>query len=310
MKDINALCSRCGKENPEGARFCMECGADLNGYKVEISPKIEVAPKISVSAKAEGGVALKWKMKPIGYAEIRGKGKLPVFEKFIHGSGDAASASIYNPERFFCPQCGNYGSLETSKKCENRLYYGPMDHDMFGYEILKEGDKWAWKAYYMFNCLSCGKLSLLGTYYNFSIRLIKYVYLEGVGKIPVYGLCRGEEYDIPLIPTCPECGADCERGVSHLNPETASKCRELDRNKRPFDIFSQLDRSRVYVCPICGFRFLMKDSGDYLYEVPLCKICESRKAEYTCSSCGKQICENCVIKKGLLSKKYLCPNCK
>ena len=47
-------CPKCGKESLEGARFCMHCGADLSGYKVEISPKIEVSPKISVSAKAEG----------------------------------------------------------------------------------------------------------------------------------------------------------------------------------------------------------------------------------------------------------------
>ena len=47
-------CQKCGKENPGGARFCMHCGADLSGYKVEISPKIDVSPKISVSAKAEG----------------------------------------------------------------------------------------------------------------------------------------------------------------------------------------------------------------------------------------------------------------
>ena len=43
------------KENPEGARFCMHCGADLSGYMVEISSKIEVSPKIevkpSISAK-------------------------------------------------------------------------------------------------------------------------------------------------------------------------------------------------------------------------------------------------------------------
>jgi uncharacterized membrane protein YvbJ len=54
-------CPKCGKEISEGSRFCMHCGADLGGYKVEITPKIDVAPKISVSAKAEGGLALKWK---------------------------------------------------------------------------------------------------------------------------------------------------------------------------------------------------------------------------------------------------------
>jgi len=40
-------CPKCGKENPEDARFCMYCGADLSGYKVEISPRIEVKPTIS-----------------------------------------------------------------------------------------------------------------------------------------------------------------------------------------------------------------------------------------------------------------------
>ena len=47
-------CPKCGKENQDGSRFCMHCGADLSGYKAESSPKIEVSPKISVSAKAEG----------------------------------------------------------------------------------------------------------------------------------------------------------------------------------------------------------------------------------------------------------------
>ncbi len=41
-------CPKCGRKNPEGARFCMHCGADLSGYKVEISPKIQVSPKIEV----------------------------------------------------------------------------------------------------------------------------------------------------------------------------------------------------------------------------------------------------------------------
>ena len=49
-EEIKMYCPKCGEENQEGAKFCMHCGADLSGYKVEISPKI------SVSAKAEGGV--------------------------------------------------------------------------------------------------------------------------------------------------------------------------------------------------------------------------------------------------------------
>lgn len=42
-------CPKCGKENQEDARFCMHCGADLSGYKVEISPKIDVSPIINIS---------------------------------------------------------------------------------------------------------------------------------------------------------------------------------------------------------------------------------------------------------------------
>lgn len=41
-------CPKCGKENPEGVRFCMHCGTDLSEYKVEISPKIEVSPTINI----------------------------------------------------------------------------------------------------------------------------------------------------------------------------------------------------------------------------------------------------------------------
>jgi adenine-specific DNA methylase len=41
-------CPKCGKENPEDAKFCMHCGVDLREYKVEISPKIDVSPNIEV----------------------------------------------------------------------------------------------------------------------------------------------------------------------------------------------------------------------------------------------------------------------
>jgi hypothetical protein len=46
-------CPKCGKENPEGARFCMHCGADLSECKVEISPNINVSPKIEVKTSTE-----------------------------------------------------------------------------------------------------------------------------------------------------------------------------------------------------------------------------------------------------------------
>ena len=96
-------CPKCGKENPEGSRFCMHCGADLSEYKVELSPKIDVSPKISVSAKAEGGVALKWKKKPEGSVEVLGHGKLPLYHNLVTLE-----------DKGFCPLCGNYGCLELA----------------------------------------------------------------------------------------------------------------------------------------------------------------------------------------------------
>ena len=51
-------CQKCGKENPEDERFCMHCGADLSGYKVEISPKIDVSPKISISTMDKEQISL------------------------------------------------------------------------------------------------------------------------------------------------------------------------------------------------------------------------------------------------------------
>lgn len=83
----------------------MHCGADLGGYKVEITPKIEVAPKISVSAKAEGGLALKWKKKPEKYLDVKEYGKLPVFRDYVKLD-----------DKPFCPLCGNYDCLELKKE--------------------------------------------------------------------------------------------------------------------------------------------------------------------------------------------------
>ena len=125
-------CPRCGKENPEGARFCMHCGADLREYKVEISPKIEVSPKIHAEAKAEGIPYPKWKPKPERYVEIKGEGKLPVYKRFAEFNG-----------KFFCPQCGNYDSLE----CESVLKTKYI-----------EGNSVTIVEYDVYRCLACDKL--------------------------------------------------------------------------------------------------------------------------------------------------------
>ena len=279
---IKMYCPKCGKENPEDARFCMHCGADLSRHNVEISPKIVVSPKISVSAKAEGGVALKWKQKPVKYVEIKGKGKLPVFEKFIPGSGGEGI------ERCYCPQCGNYGALVEGKEnpvCE--YYKGPLG-------------KLFERRYCLYKCQACEKLSLKYAYFEafeVPVTLYEYVYLDfkNIGKVPIYYL---------FAPICPKCGAD--------DPEIVYS--DIYRKKN-----YQYEKYALYKCPVCKFQHLEvlpydeecrygTSHEDYFY--PICEICENRKAEYTCSSCGKKICENCVVKKGLLSKRYLCPNCK
>jgi hypothetical protein len=306
-KEVRKMyCQKCGKENPEGAKFCMHCGADLSGYKVEISPKI------SVTAKAEGGVALKGKKKPEKYAEIKGIGKLPVFHDFVE-HGDA----------YFCPQCGNYGSLEkitqdTLSCCESG--YHSFVSESGTYEVLKQEDEWVWIKYEMFRCLACEKLSLLqdktsySSYHNvLHIRLLEYVYLEFtvIGKTPIYSWCKeGDESRrlyacSPANPTCPICGTDSKQVVSSLFRKKILKFGWYSTNYVVYDLWK---------CQACGFQFLTEK--EYKSENPtscdvhiytLCEVCENGKAEYTCSSCGKPICENCAIpkvfKKGIFSKE-------
>lgn len=149
MRD-KMFCSKCGKENPGDARFCMHCGADLSEYKVEISPKIEVSPKISVSAKAEGGVALKYRPKEKKYAEIKGEGEVPVYDRFPELEK--------NP---FCPRCGNYDSLD---------YVGEKQ------ELLK----WEVNRYFCYICHACGKLSLIEkSTYIYSLNKVYELVKEG-----------------------------------------------------------------------------------------------------------------------------------
>lgn len=142
-------CPKCGKGNPKDARFCMHCGADLSGYTVEVAPKIEVSPKISVSAKAEGGVALKWKLKPIGYAERGKHGKLPIYD-------EVDLAVLENKP--FCPLCGNYDCLKPEGK-DFKLSTSKRAEEMGDAEIIfyatLGGER---KVCY---CLACNKYFLL-----------------------------------------------------------------------------------------------------------------------------------------------------
>jgi hypothetical protein len=282
-EEIIMYCPKCGKENPEGSRFCMDCGADLSSYKVEISPKI------SVSAKAEGGMALKWKQKPIRYAEIKGIGRIPVFEKFIPGSSEDTNIASHL-DRFFCPQCGNYGSLREE---ERKVY-----------EYSKEGEKLFRHGWFMlYKCHACGKLSIkepaAGVLFSGPITPDKYVYLDfrDIGEVPIYST----PFSSQPIPVCPKCGAD-EPGIVYRRVQGYG------------------GKYALYKCSTCQIRYLDRqreqdesgsdETSPVVSFYPICEICESSKAEYTCSSCGKGICETCVVKKGLLSKKYVCPTCK
>ncbi|KAF5435423.1 zinc-ribbon domain-containing protein [Candidatus Methanophagaceae archaeon] len=309
-------CPKCGKENPEDARFCMDCGADLGGYRVVISPKI------SVSAKAEGGVALKWKQKPTKYTEIREKGKIPVFEKFIGQRTSRDGSPRNSPEVYFCPQCGNYGSITLERgdefivhdtfKEDNIMKVDIKKVDLRSvHEVLKLGDEWVWMGYNLFKCQACGTMSLLRSYDDFYICILKYVYLDlkGIGKIPIYGWVRADDHGngkfhnsfIPACPTCPMCGAEVSHSCSFVS------------GIKSYDLWK---------CAICNFQFL---TADRHYEEktkshagsvhPLCNVCGTRKADHHCYLCHKSICEKCaitrVIKKGLFSKETVkvCPNC-
>jgi len=164
-------CPKCGKENPGGARFCMHCGADLSEYTVEVAPKIEVSPKISVSAKAEGGLALKWKKKPEKCVKVL---QIPITDKewaWKYRIKEDMEVPVYKSERQFsrlddkpfCPLCGNYDCLKE----EEEIYEdedGVMPPDAFekmlmdGFELKVSesgGGKEFWAKYKLHYCLAC-----------------------------------------------------------------------------------------------------------------------------------------------------------
>lgn len=274
-------CQKCGEKNLEDAKFCMHCGADLSGYKVESSPKI------SVSAKAEGGVALKWKQKPIKYAEIKGIGKLPVYHDFVELE-----------DKPFCPHCGNYGSLKWEKEKRDCMRYrSENDFIYIGwpatiyvvYEVLKHGNGWAWNHYHLFKCHACGSLSLLKAYADdpsvtdFHVQILENVYLDlkDDGKTPIYSwiseVYRETKYCSPANPTCPMCGTDSKQVVSSLFRKKMVKFGVCLTNYIAYDLWK---------CQACGFQFLTekeytskKPTSCKVHIYPLCEVCENGKAE-------------------------------
>ena len=309
-------CSKCGKENLEGARFCMHCGADLSGYKMEISPKIEVSPKISVSAKAEGVPYPKWKPKPKWKAKIKGMGSLPVYEDFPkseHG--------------IFCPECGNMNSLKYDGKCS-----GMKDQVIYGYE--------------RYHCQACGKQVLkidesfnpieptpTDTLVVGEVRLVEWA--STIKNEENYSISFAENYKLRPDTTfklqvypkyffsgyqlCPICG---EKGL--LREDTRLVCsfhkRRYSHTGGPSHDYGGI--YKLYNCSNCQKQFLVfhkeADLPDkrlgLLWGIStksLCGFCKEAVTIHKCSKCGKIICEHCKVKvkTGIFSREIRCPDC-
>lgn len=335
-------CPKCGKKNPNGSRFCMHCGADLSGYKVEVAPKIEVSPKISVSAKAEGGMTLKWKQEPIKYAKIEGVGKLPVYEE-----DDLAKLE----DKHFCPLCGNYASLKKLEEIEGV------------YKVIEKGEeKEVYAIYNRYQCLACDKI-LLGCIdeeivltefeRNFNVRNSTGSYKVASykkEKIPAYKnliFCnRYENKSISLsskaslimweekggtkwyvytnhsyshVAFCPT----CKRNWGNVKP--VRTCSEDYQGTDDTYITIRYYSNAVerwglehplyslWECDFCG-KFLVSHAQNtshtglvpytFTYIYSLCEFCNMAYGEYACSVCGKRICKNCAVKEVVLKRRF------
>ena len=304
-------CPKCGKENLEGARFCMHCGADLSGYNVEFSPNINVSPKVSAYAKAEGVPYPKWKPKVEEYVKIKGE-SLPVYSRFAEFDGKP-----------FCPHCEAYDSLGEEP-------------------ILKtwhiEGRSVTIVEYNVYRCLACGKKAL--TFRNREKYLIPsisgYFWIYDTGKVPVF-------HAKPEI--CPEC--KIPNTVKYIKKVALPKKSKLCEPKAflTWGILDQWtevygDEYIYYRCHNCESAFLVQESSeeclastspgegmsysgfrgrygeDKIVEF-LCQSCFKEPAlrkdfssfKYKCEVCGKILCENCVKSTGGILEHHYCPSC-
>jgi len=252
----------------------MYCGLDLKEYKVEIKPVIEVSPKIHAEAKAEGIPYPKWKPKPERHIKM-GKKELPVYGKFAKYRGKP-----------FCPHCGNYDSL----KREDIL---KIEH--------KKGESVTIDEYDVYTCLACGKQSLI-----FRGEVIDYLYLYGVGKVPV-------------MSEKPEKCPNCHEPTVKLDKE----CYYVRKEKVDYYV---CHKYLCYSCSNCNFNILVDSlQEEKLVKYPdnvveiLCESCYENLAhredkvgwyKFKCVMCGKILCENCVrIRIGLWEDTYDYPFC-
>ena len=125
-------CPKCGKENLNGSRFCMHCGADLSGYKVEISPNISVSPYITVPMMDKEQISLlvedkfsKALEKTPAFKDIQGekaeftpeeKQVIDVFLKVEKGRCVGVNLSKYNPQTL--ERCADFFDEVSEKRPE------------------------------------------------------------------------------------------------------------------------------------------------------------------------------------------------
>jgi uncharacterized membrane protein YvbJ len=67
-----AICPKCGKENPEGAKFCMHCGEDLQKAEIKNMEKRlrEIYPEKDAQRFANAS-GLSWTFKATTATRIR-----------------------------------------------------------------------------------------------------------------------------------------------------------------------------------------------------------------------------------------------
>lgn len=304
-------CPKCGKANPEGARFCMHCGVDLNGHKVEFSPNINVSPKVSAYAKAEGVPYPKWKPKVEEYVKIKGE-KLPVYSRFAEYSGKP-----------FCPLCRGYDSLEKEPILKTR-HVNSKSVTIVKYDVYR--------------CLACGKKALIckdREKYTIPSEVGSgYYWIDGIGKIPIFQ-AKPEICPKCKIPNTVEYAKKAYFPISYDTIKSYERPSVLDLipvEVRYYKIHGY-EYSR-YRCFSCGWSFLIKESTkkEYLTSVDslnkkssdiwnkdevvkgLCQYCGEKPATlknileyaYKCEVCGKVLCRSCV---NIGSKYYYCPTC-
>jgi tetratricopeptide (TPR) repeat protein len=112
-------CPNCGKGNPKGARFCMHCGANMNGYMVEISPNIEVSPNIIVQMMDKEQIN----------SLVIGKGN-KILEKIISLNGIQKEKAKFTPKEI---QISNF-VMQIAKELDEK---GKIDSSMYSDKIIE-----------------------------------------------------------------------------------------------------------------------------------------------------------------------------